>query len=126
MCDICKRIKENRKRMGLTQTQLGERMGVQKSAIQKYESGQKHYKLETIIKLAHVFEISVSTLIGEHTTEKDLYEITYEKYGAKGVGILEVFEMLDDTGRVKVLTYAQDIMPNHGTNVSMRGKGDGI
>ena len=112
-CDICKRIKENRKRMGLTQTQLGERMGVQKSAIQKYESGQNHYKLETIIKLAHVFEISVSTLIGEHATEKDMYENIYEMYGAKGVGFLEVFALLNEDGKVKVLTYAQDILSNH-------------
>ena len=124
--DICERIKANRKRLGLTQTELGLKIGVQKSAIQKYEAGSNHYKLETIIKLANAFEISVSTLLGEHTTEKDMFEGIYEMYGAKGVGILEAFALLNEAGRVKVLTYAQDILPTHGSNIIVREKGEGI
>lgn len=125
-CDICKRIKENRMRMGMTQAELGKCLGVQKSAIQKYESGSNHYKLETIIKLAEVFQISVSTLIGEHQGQRELHDGMYEMFGAKGVGLLEVFAMLNESGRIKVLTYAQDILPNHGVNVLVREKGDGI
>lgn len=125
-CDICKRIKENRMRMGMTQSELGLKIGVQKSAIQKYESGNNHYKLETIIKLAHAFEISVSTLIGEEPTEGDMRENFYRMYGVKGVAIVEAFESLNDIGRVKVLAYARDILPNYSVNIPVREKGDGI
>lgn len=121
--DIYIRIKENRRRMGMTQAQLGECLGVQKSAIQKYESGSNHYKLETIIKLAQVFEISVSTLIGE---KQDAKHTLVELFGAKGLGLLEVFEMLNEDGKIKVLTYAHDIMPNHIGSTYMGRKGDGL
>lgn len=124
--DICKRIKENRMRMGMTQAQLGECLGVQKSAIQKYESGSNHYKLETIIKLAEVFHISVSTLIGEQQDVSNMQHAMIEMYGAKGVAVLEVFQVLDDRGKAKLLTYALDILPNYSSHTTMTGKGDGV
>ncbi|MBR4846075.1 MAG: helix-turn-helix transcriptional regulator [Bacteroidaceae bacterium] len=124
--DIYIRIKENRRRMGMTQAELGTMIGVQKSAIQKYESGSNHYKLETIIKLAQAFEISVSSLIGESHGESEMEHTMLEMYGAKGLGLLEVFSMLDEGGRIKVLTYAFDILPTHGSHTTTRENGDGI
>lgn len=124
--DIYERIKENRKRMGLTQTELGKELGVQKSAIQKYESGQNHYKLETIIKLSQVFGISVSTLIGEPPPKTDDRFVMYGRFGAMGIELLEVFDMLNETGRIKVLTYALDMLPKHSSHTTMKHEGDGI
>ena len=49
-----------------------------------------------------------------------------EMYGAKGLGLLEVFSMLDEGGRIKVLTYAFDILPTHGSHTTTRENGDGI
>lgn len=124
--DICERIKRNRKRMGMTQAELGARIGVQKSAIQKYENGTSHYKLETIIKLAQVFEISVGTLIGERQDESDARQILFEQYGVKGTGFLEVFSLLNEGGKAKLLTYALDILPNYSSHTTMKQNGDGI
>lgn len=124
--DICERIKENRKRLGLTQTELGKLLGVQKSAIQKYESGSNQYKLETIVRLAEVFEISVSALIGEKQEESDVRKVIFELYGAKGLGLWEVFTTLNESGKLKVLTYAQDIMPNYSFNMNITKNGEGI
>lgn len=113
--DICERIKANRKRLGLTQTELGLKIGVQKSAIQKYEAGNNHYKLETIIKLSQVFGISVSALIGEPPQEIDEIHLMYGKYGAIGIELVDVFEKLNEPGRVKVVTYAWDIMGKYSS-----------
>lgn len=124
--DICVRIKENRKRMGMTQAELGKCLGVQKSAIQKYESGSNHYKLETIVKLAEVFHISVSALIGERQDESNMQQTLIDIYGAKGVAVLEVFQVLDDRGKAKLLTYALDILPNYSSHTTMKQNGDGI
>lgn len=59
------RIKKLRKDKGLTQQQLGELLGVQKSAIAKYENGRiPNLKKETISKLAEIFNVSPNYLLG--------------------------------------------------------------
>ena len=49
------RIKKLRKEKGLTQQQLGEMLGVQKSAIAKYENGRvPNLKKETPVSYTHL------------------------------------------------------------------------
>lgn len=43
-----KRIKDARNKSGLTQKQLGERLGVSESAVAQYESGQRVPKVDTL------------------------------------------------------------------------------
>ena len=45
------KIKEFRKKRGLTQKQLGSRCGIADSNIRKYESGIQRPKIETLRKL---------------------------------------------------------------------------
>ena len=50
------RIKEERLKHGLTQDQLAALLGVQKSAIAKYENGRvENIKRSTIQKMAYIF-----------------------------------------------------------------------
>lgn len=59
------RIKKLRKEKGLTQQELGEMLGVQKSAIAKYENGRvPNLKKETISKLADIFNVTPNYLLG--------------------------------------------------------------
>ena len=59
--DIIKRL---RKQKGLTQQELGKLLGVQKSAIAKYENGRvSNLKKETISKLAEIFNVSPNYLL---------------------------------------------------------------
>lgn len=63
--DMADRIKERRVAMGYTQEELGEKIGVQKSAIAKYESGRvKNLKRGVIAKLADVLQCSPTYLMG--------------------------------------------------------------
>ena len=58
------RIKNARISHGLTQEQLGDLVGVQKSAIAKYESGRVvNIKRSTLQKIAKVLNISIYELI---------------------------------------------------------------
>lgn len=58
-------IKMLRKERGLTQEQLGDIIGVQKSAIAKYESGRvENLKRHSIEKLAKFFDVTPSFLLG--------------------------------------------------------------
>ena len=60
-----KRIKTLRKQKKITQEALGEIVGVQKSAIAKYERGEIiNLKRETIAKLASYFGVRPSYLMG--------------------------------------------------------------
>lgn len=64
MVDFGNRLKKLRKQMGLTQTQLAERMGVTKSMISYYEVENRRPSPETLIKLAHIFHVSTDYLLG--------------------------------------------------------------
>ncbi|MFH1422135.1 MAG: helix-turn-helix transcriptional regulator [Planctomycetota bacterium] len=64
------RIKEERKKRGLTQEKLAELSGVSNTFISFIESGNKNASLKTIKKIADVFQISLSDLFGEMTIPK--------------------------------------------------------
>lgn len=58
-------IKEKRLLKGLTQEQLADKLGLQKSAIAKYENGRvENIKRSTISKMADVLECSPAYLMG--------------------------------------------------------------
>lgn len=60
------RIKLKRKEAGLTQKQLGERIGVSGAMIAQYENGLRRPKIETLRRIANALEIperDVSTFV---------------------------------------------------------------
>ena len=64
-------IAENRGRHNLTQEELGERVGVQKSAIAKYENGRvENIKRSVIQAMATLFDVSPCYLMGWSDTPK--------------------------------------------------------
>ena len=58
------RILENRKRLGLTQDALAEKLGVTAQAVSKWENDQSCPDITTLPKLADIFGISTDTLLG--------------------------------------------------------------
>jgi len=58
------RLREARKERGLTQTELGELIGVGKSAICCYEKETRNPTLEALIEMIHVFGVSADYLLG--------------------------------------------------------------
>ena len=60
-----KRIKSKRIELGMSQEQLGEKLGVQKSTISKWEKAEvEHIKRTYITQMAGIFGVSVSWLMG--------------------------------------------------------------
>ena len=60
-----KRIHDLRVRANLTQTELGERLGVKKGAISTWENGViKNIKKETIEQMAALFDVSPGYILG--------------------------------------------------------------
>jgi transcriptional regulator with XRE-family HTH domain len=62
---LSEKIKEFRKKKNLSQTELGNLIGVHYSHVGKYESNQQIPSTETLKKLASVFEVSVDYLLND-------------------------------------------------------------
>ncbi len=76
MC-MAQRIKERRIEMGFTQEELANKLGLQKSAIAKYENGRvENIKRSVIQHMAEILECSPAYLMGwDETTESNDYYI---------------------------------------------------
>lgn len=87
---MAERIRERRKEMGYTQTELGEKLGLQASAIAKYENGRvKNMKRSVIANMANVLECSPTYLMGlEHeeniSTLDNIYPIELKRFPLLG------------------------------------------
>jgi transcriptional regulator with XRE-family HTH domain len=85
--DIGARIKEARIAKGMTQEELGKIVGVQKSAIAKYEKGRViNIKRSTLQKIASALNISPSRL---------LFEESPKEAATLHVKIITDFELMD-------------------------------
>ena len=60
---IAERIRKARKEAGLTQKQLGDRMGVSDASITQYESGKRNPKVETLQRIAKALGVGVDVLL---------------------------------------------------------------
>ena len=58
------RLKELRLKKGLTQTELGEKVGVKQNTFTNWENGKREPSFENLIKLADLLEVSLDWLFG--------------------------------------------------------------
>ena len=63
------KIREARKRKGLTQEQLSKMLGVQRSVISKYETGLIVPSIPQLQKIAAALDVSVSSLLYDHAID---------------------------------------------------------
>ena len=72
-------IKELREKNKITQVQLAERLGVQKSVISYYESGSRFPSYDVLIRFARLFHVSTDYLLGlERNRNLDVTGLTEE------------------------------------------------
>jgi transcriptional regulator with XRE-family HTH domain len=68
---IGKRLREERIKSRLTQTELGDLVGVGKSAICCYEKETRNPTIETIVELMQVLGVSADYLLGADNLSKN-------------------------------------------------------
>ena len=116
------RIKELRTLAGMSQEELGRRVGVQRAAINKYEVGSvTNIPIATIEKMAQVFDVSPTYIVGWNDTssnplsaEVKVLQGVKTFYGKDAVDLLEGFVTMSPTGRKKVLQYLDDMSRIYG------------
>ncbi len=64
MVDLGNRVKMLRTSKGLTQAELGKRLGITKSVISAYEMGTRYPSYSVLIKIAAFFSVTTDFLLG--------------------------------------------------------------
>ncbi len=76
---IGQRIADCRKKLGLSQEALGERMGVSRQAISKWEADSALPEIDKLIALSKLFEVSVGWLLGVEELPQTQESLTEEQ-----------------------------------------------
>lgn len=114
---IGERIKYLRLLADMSQEELGNRVGVQRAAINKYEKGSvTNIPIATIEKIAKVFDVSPIYIVGWDTLEVNplsaevkVLQGVKQFYGNSTVELLESYVHLTPIGKKRVLQYAEDM-----------------
>lgn len=111
------KIKELRQLAGLSQEELGRKVGVQRAAINKYEKGTvTNIPINTIEQMARIFDVSPSYILGWNgekenplALEVKILQGVKQFYGNEAVELLEDFIQLNARGKKRVQEYAADM-----------------
>ena len=68
------RLIQIRKAMGLTQTELGKRIGVSQRIIHHYENKAEYPPTQKLIELAHALNKSIDELLGMENNNDEVYQ----------------------------------------------------
>lgn len=129
-------IKAARKKAGLTQKQLAEKIGVAPITIQQYENGSREPRIATIGKIADALDVTADYLAGRtrgpHTriaTQEDIDRFSGEvSFTENGVGILSTpkgtllhhFKKLNSQGQAIAIERVKELaeIPRYKVEVS--------
>ena len=75
MRELGERIVAIRTRKGITQVQLGERLGLTQSVISRMESGEQRIHGEMIVTLATIFDVTTDEILGHQRKSTTSIEI---------------------------------------------------
>lgn len=93
------RLKQLRREKNLTLDEMEKASGITKSSLSKYETGQRHPRLELLQILADFFEVSVDYLIGK-TDDRNTAVLEHIPDVLREIGVeyIEVAKELKDEG----------------------------
>ncbi len=114
---IGERIKYLRTLADMSQEELGNRVGVQRAAINKYEKGSvTNIPITTIEKIAYTFDVSPTYIVGWDNLEVNplsaevkILQGVKQFYGDRTVELLELYVHMTPIGKKRVLQYAEDM-----------------
>lgn len=116
------RIKEARKKAGLTQKQLAEKLGIAYQTLAQWENDLRNPKYETIERIANALNVYIPKLLDDN--DRKIY-ISGEFYGGFDeyvkncesgykftdgeITIVRLYNSLNANGQQKVADYAEDL-----------------
>ena len=132
---MAQRIKELRTKKGMTQEELAELLGLQKSAIAKYEKGRViNIKRSTIINMAEIFHCNPSYIMGwdeetldeirydsmadREVQQEKIYELMKNCFDNNSIYLLQMYMHLDDQYKNLLLQYTEKLMDLQHADIS--------
>ncbi len=124
---VADKIREMRKKAGLTQTQLAQKMGVTQGTITQYENGRRFPKLDTLTRIADAIGCDVLSLVTIEENGTHVIDLTTANVSPKDISKLldarndpspnrkkdrlcRTFDLLNESGRDKLTSYAEDLL----------------
>jgi transcriptional regulator with XRE-family HTH domain len=105
------RMRARRRQLGLSQSELAERLGVSFQQVQKYERGANRVAASTLMAAAEALSTTVGWLVGEEANaglEDDELFVALSRPGA--IEMLRAFNAVPDSrSRNALLTLAQEM-----------------
>jgi transcriptional regulator with XRE-family HTH domain len=101
---IGKNLQSVRKRRGLTQKELGEKIGLTREAVASYEAGRANLMSTTLLDITAVLRVTVNEILG---LERRAVEITITRRWAKR---MDIIESLPESIKKHILRTLDDII----------------
>ena len=95
------RLREARKRAGLTQEELGKLVGCAKTTITGYETGKSEPNMNILSKMMDVLDVDANFIFQDELREQHEYQATSEEMDT----IISKYRRLDDPGK-RFIQYA--------------------
>jgi len=108
---VSERILKRREQLGLTQTELAKRAGLQPPAISQYESGVRNPSYEAIVKLSNALNVTTDYLISGKELSTDVIHDHTIKF------LLKITQGLSVQNKDKLLEYAVFLSADYHRNV---------
>ncbi len=91
------RMRTRRRRLGLSQSDLAERLGVSFQQVQKYERGANRVAASTLLTAAQALGTTVAWLVGEEPSGRDDDEDVFRALSRPGaLEILQAFNAISE------------------------------
>lgn len=101
-------IKELRESNNLTQEALGKIIGVNKTTVNRYETGEIDIKRTTAIKLAETFDVPPAYIMG-WSTEKKGQQLQIEEFTSEEIEIIKKYREMSYEGKRKLKENISDL-----------------
>lgn len=118
---VAEKIRQLRRAAGLTQTEMGDRLGVKKNAVSKWECGRVEDIPRSKIKaMAELFQVPPSYLI-------DDFALVISDQDPQKAELQEIIDRLNAQGLQKMIDYGHDLEqnPNNLREQAPSGEGEG-
>ena len=109
--NIGENIRRARKNAGLTQKELGEKLGISAAAVGQFEKKNSNLQNSTVQKIAAVLEISPLSLYDQGPAQNQLQRtLTYaEHLSSRESRLLAYFHMLNSTGQQECMKRIKEL-----------------
>ena len=112
-----KKIKELRNKYKYTQTELATLVGVTKSTIAAYESDTRLPSYEVLIKLSHIFKVSLDYLI----LDRQMDSVNVDGLNSEQIGAIQNLISYYRNSRIS-MDYTMAFPDNKGTQATLLPK----